>query len=233
MKSSLLLLITVIGHVTSRCHWDRPIYFFSHRFVLNCKVLIFNLSLNRLGGDLFTKISINGKLNESIAAFVIRQVVEGIRYLHSQSISHRDLKPENILCGPELDNFRIVITDFGMSKLFGRGSLLVSKCAYLLFFQISMIIFVCKKMWNIPICSSWGCTSSPIHWSMRHVVNRSNCLCLVFFTDLFPHFSHFLTMKLDWDVPVCWNKWHWIVFQHFIWKLYQRKLGYLWSFTLW
>lgn len=36
-------------------------------------------------------------LSESEAAFVIRQIIVGVRYLHSLGIVHRDLKPENIM----------------------------------------------------------------------------------------------------------------------------------------
>ena len=48
----------------------------------------------------------------------MRQLIEGLGYLHDSGIIHRDLKPENILiekiCAEE---FRIKITDFGLSKL--------------------------------------------------------------------------------------------------------------------
>lgn len=38
----------------------------------------------------------------------------GLEYLHKNNITHRDLKPENILIFPD---FRIKISDFGLSKL--------------------------------------------------------------------------------------------------------------------
>lgn len=59
---------------------------------------------------------------------IMRQLIEGIGYLHECGIIHRDLKPENILIEPYSKNqFRIKITDFGLSKL-GTPAELVFDC---------------------------------------------------------------------------------------------------------
>ena len=48
----------------------------------------------------------------------MRQLLLGIGYLHECGIIHRDLKPENILIETiSEEEFRIKITDFGLSKL--------------------------------------------------------------------------------------------------------------------
>ena len=40
-------------------------------------------------------------------------------------------QPENILCTDEEEDFHVVITDFGLSKLYGRGELMRTSCGTL------------------------------------------------------------------------------------------------------
>ncbi len=39
----------------------------------------------------------------------MRQIVDGVDYLHSQHVIHRDLKPENLLMQRHGDGFRIKV----------------------------------------------------------------------------------------------------------------------------
>eukprot|EP01094_Clydonella_sp_ATCC50884_P009723 TRINITY_DN1925_c2_g1_i2.p1 TRINITY_DN1925_c2_g1~~TRINITY_DN1925_c2_g1_i2.p1 ORF type:complete len:286 (-),score=62.58 TRINITY_DN1925_c2_g1_i2:131-988(-) len=75
-------------------------------------------------GELFNHIVARGRYTEADASAIIRQILQGIAYLHENGIAHRDLKPENIL----VDHDRVVICDFGLSKFFGRGQLLLTQC---------------------------------------------------------------------------------------------------------
>ena len=87
------------------------------------------------GGELFHYLD-QTDLSEYEIAFIMKQLLEGVQYVHGCGILHRDIKPENILV--EIDNDdhepasamhrsmfgnqnmrvkRVKITDFGLSKI--------------------------------------------------------------------------------------------------------------------
>lgn len=80
------------------------------------------------GGELFYKIVDKGSYSEGEARDIIRQLVEGVDYLHNKGIAHRDLKPENLLCSESEEGVVIKIADFGLSKGFSNGSILDTSC---------------------------------------------------------------------------------------------------------
>jgi len=84
------------------------------------------------GGELFYKIVEKGNYSEKDAADIVRQMMNGVDYLHGQGICHRDLKPENLLCSsstePNYSPFRVIIADFGLSKIFNNGEALETSC---------------------------------------------------------------------------------------------------------
>ncbi|XP_061078562.1 myosin light chain kinase 3-like [Conger conger] len=68
------------------------------------------------GGELFDRIiDENYMLTELDAIVFMRQISEGVQYLHQQYILHLDLKPENILCVNSTGN-QIKIIDFGLAR---------------------------------------------------------------------------------------------------------------------
>jgi len=77
------------------------------------------------GGELFDQIINKGVYSEQDAAFIIQQILEAISYMHGNGICHRDLKPENLLVTGS-DNDIIKISDFGLSKDFGKENLKTS-----------------------------------------------------------------------------------------------------------
>ncbi|XP_014237992.1 calcium/calmodulin-dependent protein kinase type 1G-like isoform X2 [Trichogramma pretiosum] len=68
------------------------------------------------GGELFERvIDDDFVLTERSCAVFMRQICEGIEFVHSQNIVHLDMKPENILCLTKEGN-RIKIIDFGLAR---------------------------------------------------------------------------------------------------------------------
>ncbi|ERE77950.1 myosin light chain kinase family member 4 [Cricetulus griseus] len=68
------------------------------------------------GGELFDRIiDENCSLTELDTILFMKQICEGIRYMHQMYILHLDLKPENILC-VNRDAKQIKIIDFGLAR---------------------------------------------------------------------------------------------------------------------
>ena len=72
------------------------------------------------GGELFTKILNEGKLEENVARSYFQQLVDGIEYCHRRGVCHRDLKPENLLIDETTGELKI--TDFGLSAMKGAST---------------------------------------------------------------------------------------------------------------
>ncbi|XP_054841160.1 myosin light chain kinase family member 4 isoform X3 [Eublepharis macularius] len=68
------------------------------------------------GGELFDRIIDDSyNLSEMDTILFIKQICEGIQYMHQMYILHLDLKPENILCVNREAN-KIKIIDFGLAR---------------------------------------------------------------------------------------------------------------------
>lgn len=73
------------------------------------------------GGSVATMLVNYGSLPEGLVSNFVRQILQGLNYLHSQDIIHRDIKGANIL----VDNKGTVkISDFGISKRVEASTLL-------------------------------------------------------------------------------------------------------------
>lgn len=70
------------------------------------------------GGELFERvIDDDFILTEKACTIFMRQICEGVDFIHKQRILHLDMKPENILCLTKTGN-RIKIIDFGLARKF-------------------------------------------------------------------------------------------------------------------
>ncbi|XP_072177574.1 calcium/calmodulin-dependent protein kinase type 1D-like [Diadema setosum] len=72
------------------------------------------------GGELFDRIVTKGNYTEKDASGIVRQILEATTYIHSKGIVHRDLKPENLLFYSPDEDSKIMISDFGLSKIEGQ-----------------------------------------------------------------------------------------------------------------
>lgn len=75
-------------------------------------------------GELFDYLTSVVTLSEKKTRYIMRQIFEGVDYIHQQNIAHRDLKPENILLD---DSLNVKITDFGFARLLKDGQKLFGK----------------------------------------------------------------------------------------------------------
>lgn len=73
------------------------------------------------GGELFDRIVAKGSFTEKDASNLIRQILEAVGYMHKQGVVHRDLKPENLLFYSSDEDSKIMVSDFGLSKMEDSG----------------------------------------------------------------------------------------------------------------
>lgn len=68
------------------------------------------------GGELFERvIDEEFVLTEKACVVFLRQICEGMAFMHEKNILHLDMKPENILCVTRTGN-RIKLIDFGLAR---------------------------------------------------------------------------------------------------------------------
>ncbi len=94
------------------------------------------------GKELFARIAEKERYSEKDASFVIKQILEALKYMHEvNSIVHCDLKPSNIMFLNRHEKSPIKLIDFGMSKILPRLQCLTNACGTRLVFFFTFALF--------------------------------------------------------------------------------------------
>jgi calcium/calmodulin-dependent protein kinase I len=80
------------------------------------------------GRELFDRIVEREKYNEQDAKGVAIEILESIKFLHSQRVVHRDLKPENLIFKHPGDEAKLKLTDFGFAVVMQNSQRLTQSC---------------------------------------------------------------------------------------------------------
>ncbi len=67
------------------------------------------------GGELATRLATRRYMVEPERSKLLKNIIEGVAYMHDHNILHRDLKPENILMTGNDNQIDIKIADFGLA----------------------------------------------------------------------------------------------------------------------
>ena len=163
-----------------------------------------------LGGSLkdyiISKYNSNNNyfMKDSECSLIIKNIMEGVKYLANNGIIHRDLKPENIMFRKENDINSLVLCDFGLAKQTIGNNFLESKCGTLIFmapevimnrpydslvdiWSIGIIMYILESGGSHPLYNSAYSTNF-----VQLIKNKKK----INFPDFFPSIARNFFMKL-------------------------------------
>ncbi|EEY57626.1 protein kinase, putative [Phytophthora infestans T30-4] len=95
-------------HVLSQCSCDQ-LTMYSGSFIAGTKLWII---MEFLSGGSVSDIMRNGPLDEAFIAIILRELLKGLEYLHSEKKIHRDVKAANVLLSGD---GHVKLADFGVT----------------------------------------------------------------------------------------------------------------------
>lgn len=122
------------------------------------------------GGDLYMLISWAKTLKESEADCFLKQLLQGVRYLHDRGLVHRDLKPENLLL---TEDGTLKIADFGTCESFREGTRVKGLKGSVPYLPPEMFASDPERGLNPPPLDIWAC--GIIYLVMRHGTTLWSC----------------------------------------------------------
>lgn len=93
-------------------------------------------------GELYTKISNEGRINETHGRIIFSQVLSAVEHMHSNRIIHRDIKAENIFFSC-LDPYVVKVGDLGFSTEASVDKHLNTYCGRL---DIAYYEYICRYL---------------------------------------------------------------------------------------
>src|SRR5687768_15981031 len=78
------------------------------------------------GVDLRSLVEASGPVNPAHAVGMLSGIAAGLDAAHARRLVHRDVKPANVRFERYADGERVFLTDFGISRLAGRGESLTT-----------------------------------------------------------------------------------------------------------
>lgn len=149
------------------------------RQVFHTNSHVFIITELAAGGELFERIEAQGPFEEHEAARIMTMVLSAVAYLHDHNIAHRDLKPENILFEHKGPDSKIVVADFGLSKMAPTGCELVLKttCGSVEYLAPEIVLgeayTIAVDLWSLGVITYiMLCAYSPFFDDNRNVMFR-------------------------------------------------------------
>ncbi|XP_046864995.1 myosin light chain kinase, smooth muscle-like isoform X2 [Xenia sp. Carnegie-2017] len=106
------------------------------------------------GGELFERIASEETVTEKECVHYMRQLLEGLQYIHRMNIVHLDLKPENIVCVSKY-SWNIKLIDFGLAKELKPGTIVKTMQGTPEFVAPEIInydpIHLASDMWSVGV----------------------------------------------------------------------------------